>query len=749
MVLALIKKPFVWVWALLTAPLRWLRGGRRRHRRGLFSKVGDLMPTLSFMSFMGGGGGEAELPMQCERDQQPSEEAPPARVVEEEAPPPPKKKRVAWSKKAATTKLQARWRGRKARQKSRKKVIRRQQSFSEGTLGIHRDVHPLTREDILARRAIAHCRLRQKVGRLVTVAWPVLNFVKSCIRCYVGTCLRVLLFIFVQLPMLGRTRRDFKWPLLTAACNAFLTLFWPRLRIIVSNVLRDRVREIVNDVLDGMPNPPIKSLVSLECNLGRRAITIEEAWLSTSYHSYDFLDLHLVCSLEGDTLELVSDLCVDSRNKLLPQLTAVVRGLSFQSERLKVKFGPLSTSLPCFGALQVAFAEAPKVDLRATVTALDAISLTGFGSLGPINSFVEKLVQNLLRNHFCWPRAVIVPTKGWAHNIGAVPRCDQEWWGDGVRLEKQRELVKGALSLSVFDCATAGPMSINGSTFYVRASVGSRIKEAPLILNDRSTNAQCTFDFHIKPDVDDIKLEVYERSKKKDLGVSTTKDMLLGQAVLDHVQSIDSLPPHVKVRRVLKLEKQQTQLQSGLEYVEKKMGKVYRKVVKAEEEVIHEGKVCCGCAKDQRTHKTSKVAKKARKKAVGDERKLPEKSSFTRKHSFDSPRASSGLGFRATQLKVGLEWAPSLTLRRHFHHRLMLYVVVVLVVAMGREVYAELHTRTWFSEFCGLAVFLFLSCALAAPFLVTVGMKLLHRLHDVYAGEKSLGESGEVIAEDW
>ena len=43
-----------------------------------------------------------------------------------------------------------------------------------------------------------------------------------------------------------------------------------------------------------------------------------------------------------------------------------------------------------------------------------------------------------------------------------------------------------------------------------------------MILNDRSTNAQCTFDFHIKPDVDDIKLEVYERSKKKDLGVSTT-----------------------------------------------------------------------------------------------------------------------------------------------------------------------------------------------------------------------------------
>ena len=179
------------------------------------------------------------------------------------------------------------------------------------------------------------------------------------------------------------------------------------------------------------------------------------------------------------------------------------------------------------------------------------------------------------------------------------------------------------------------------------------------------------------------------------------------------------------------------------------MGKVYRKVVKAEEEVIHEGKVCCGCAKDQRTHKTSKVAKKARKKAVGDERKLPEKSSFTRHHSFDSPGASSV--FRATQLKVGLEWAPALTLRRHFHHRLMLGLVGVLVVAMGRWVYAEIHSRTWLADFCGLAVDVVASGALAAPFLVTAGMRLLHRAHDYAAGDVYADASaGKVIAaEDW
>merc|ERR1712159_847728 len=113
------------------------------------------------------------------------------------------------------------------------------------------------------------------------------------------------------------------------------------------------------------------------------------------------------------------------------------------------------------------------------------------------------------------------------------------------------------------------------------------------------------------------------------------------------------------------------------------------------------------------------------------------------------PRASSGLGFRATQLKVGLEWAPSLTVRRHFHHRLMLGLVVVLVVAMGRWVYAEIHSRTWLADFCGLAVDVVASGALAAPFLVTAGMRLLHRAHDYAAGDIYASESGKVIAEDW
>ena len=73
--------------------------------------------------------------------------------------------------------------------------------------------------------------------------------------------------------------------------------------------LRWRVREIVNELLKDLPHSPINSLVSLECNLGRRPIIVEEAWLSTGYASYDFVDLNLVVSLEGDTVEVVADVC--------------------------------------------------------------------------------------------------------------------------------------------------------------------------------------------------------------------------------------------------------------------------------------------------------------------------------------------------------------------------------------------------------------------------------------------------------
>ena len=60
--------------------------------------------------------------------------------------------------------------------------------------------------------------------------------------------------------------------------------------------------------------------------------------------------------------------------------------------------------------------------------------------------------------------------------------------------------------------------------------------------------------------------------------------------------------------------------------------------------------------------------------------------------------------------------------------------------------YAEIHSRTWLADFCGLAVDVVASGALAAPFLVTAGMRLLHRAHD-YARRGRLRDAIGGIAE--
>ena len=337
--------------------------------------------------------------------------------------------------------------------------------------------------------------------------------------------------------------------MLTHACNAFLTQFWPTLRVIVSDALRWRVREIVNELLKDLPHSPINSLVSLECNLGRRPIIVEEAWLSTGYASYDFVDLNLVVSLEGDTVEVVADVCgaaargsflwgrsralaVETRRRRwtprrrnatlprdscdavanpgrdaaarratpkrdaaatpsrdaappprspparrtragvtgeenIPQLTAIVKGLSFRRERLKCKIGPLSTALPGFGALQIAFARPPQtVELQAKVTALDALPV--LLNLSVINRFLEHFVlEKLLANRLTWPRCVVVPTKNWSHRIGAHPRDDARWW-DHDRLAAHRARVKGRLRLNVYDAKTAGALPLDGRTWRVR-----------------------------------------------------------------------------------------------------------------------------------------------------------------------------------------------------------------------------------------------------------------------------------------
>ena len=437
---------------------------------------------------------------------------------------------------------------------------------------------------------------------------------------YVGYVVRSLIFVNLQLRPRAKTteaRSAFKWPLLAHALNGFLLFFWPTLRRIVSNVLRDGVRETVNEVLARMDHAPIKSLVTLECNLGRRPLVVESATLTSGYGGFDFLDLDLVVSFEGDTFEVVSDVSV-AGDEGTPQLTARITGLVFKREQLRVKIGPLSTGLPGFGALQIAFARPPAtVALQATVTALESVPFVANFAL--INRFLEThIVQHLLENKFVWPNAVVVPTKVWAPNLGLAAL--DEWW-DAPALEAHRATIKGHLTVEVLGVDVSAARK-SGAPTYVRGRIGATARRGKVVVRDGiaplpgpGAPPMATLVFPVHTDVDHLLLEVLEdggESSMAHLKFHRT-DALLGSASV----AFDHIPPYTPTDVDLALDKPST------------VARQIRGVLKSTGSVVGEGvsnviirptRSCFSCVfrrKAGRRTRSSHAAAEARRKAVG------------------------------------------------------------------------------------------------------------------------------------
>ena len=84
-------------------------------------------------------------------------------------------------------------------------------------------------------------------------------------------------------------------------------------------------------------------------------------------------------------------------------------------------------------------------------------------SFNVINTFVEKLVRIYCGTISAGREPQLYLLKDGQHRRGAAMRRVVGRWD---KVGEAAGTGEGALSLSVFDCATAGPMSINGSTFY-------------------------------------------------------------------------------------------------------------------------------------------------------------------------------------------------------------------------------------------------------------------------------------------
>ena len=82
-----------------------------------------------------------------------------------------------------------------------------------------------------------------------------------------------------------------------------------------------------------------------------------------------------------------------------------IKNLNFSQEQLRVKFGPLQSSLPCFRALQVGFARTPELEMDWEVSSsttmvneiYKGVALTTGGML---NQAIADFLQNKVTQSF-------------------------------------------------------------------------------------------------------------------------------------------------------------------------------------------------------------------------------------------------------------------------------------------------------------------------------------------------------------
>ena len=605
----------------------------------------------------------------------------------------------------------------------------------------------LAKERELEREEIEALEKRSAIFRVLE---PALYVAKFLLLRYFGCVVRCLIFVHVQLKtpsMTTRERRAFHWPRLGHALNTFLNLFWPTLRRIVSDALRDTVRETVNELLAGMDHAPIKSLVTLECNLGRRALIVESATLTSSYSGFDFLDLDLVVSFEGDTFEIVSDISV-AGDAATPQLTATIKGLSFHKEQLRLKIGPLSTGLPGFGALQVAFARPPStVVLEASVTALESLPFLVNFSL--INRFLEThIVQHIIAEKFVWPKAIVVPTKVWAPNVGLIP--EETWW-DATQLEAYRAKVKGTLKVEVLG-ARVDDFAADATGCYVRGRIGSSVARGDVVLNatgpklapDDAPRALATLVFPVATDVESLDLEVREDAIGEDRHMRFHRtDALLGSAKVD----FDEIPPYRANDVTLALDTPENFAGTAKRVIEISEQFV---ATEASELILKPTRSCLSCVWRRRKPRaktlSSRAASEARQKAIGihSPSQARKTTALERTALGDGPASPARPGERESEgeapgpndLRLRLEWTPTLSRRDHHQYRAVVQAGFGLALAANLAFGVQLEHYRVFNvgfRFVGHGILIAVVVFLTMPVVTCCGMYVLRaatRHHD-------------------
>lgn len=315
---------------------------------------------------------------------------------------------------------------------------------------------------------------------LLAVVWEVAWWL---LRGFIGYFVRAMVYVFLQSRQWSGARTKHESPLLASIVNHVLLEFWPLIREATELSCRTTALRLVNEQLSRMKSPVVDKMLTFEVDIGKRPIQVKSASLVPSYTyregdmTASFLDLDLALDLEGDSVALSGDFTLAGDVSQTP-IGVKIKNLNFSKEQLRVKLGPLQSSLPCFRALQVGFARTPELEMDWEVSSrttmvneiYKGVAATTGGILShAIADFLQnKVLLSLVNNFAVWPNKVVVPTTTWAYMfVGYVPEQPPPIKHDELSFPPI-----GHVLVSVVEARDLVQNSISESDSYVRVRVG-------------------------------------------------------------------------------------------------------------------------------------------------------------------------------------------------------------------------------------------------------------------------------------
>lgn len=300
------------------------------------------------------------------------------------------------------------------------------------------------------------------------------------------------------------------------AVNALVGAWWPFLRALINVKVRVSVKAAVNDLLKGMAKAPVKSITSLDVDVGAEPPTLTAVALAPSFTGYDYLDLDVGFTLNGDAVSLDAE--IDVGGDARPDLRVHVTRLAVAGN-LRLKLGPLIAPLPCASALRVGFTAKPTIKLATEFEVYDTVGLPCDVGLSRLNRFLSRLIENVLDTYLCWPRSV------------AVPLAETLLGADFAAAAEPEPAPIGALHLAVThatDLINNDAVTGGDSDPYVILTVGQQERQTPTIEDENDP---------VWEDPETFAFDVYESSQHVDVRVYDSEadehffhDCLLGVA---------------------------------------------------------------------------------------------------------------------------------------------------------------------------------------------------------------------------